>query len=405
MVSFKQAFRILFSQSIPLQTQKISLFEAQGKVLSNDITVLRNLPAFSNSAMDGYAISSIQSSYTMEGSIFAGDQVSAPISPSGCVKIMTGASIPPNTLAVIPFEHTQIHNKQIIPTLPIKEAQNIKHCGEDYQKGGLLLNKGTRLNYASLALLASQGISQIPIYKQPKIAIYASGNEIKEPWEMAQKHQVYNTNAITYHSLLQEQGFDSQYQGILPDDKDALIQRVQEFSQYDIVITSGGASVGEADFFEEALKENEAEILFHGINLKPGRPMLCAKLKNTLIFSLPGNPLSGALNLITLVLPTLHKLSGTKEYFLQSIQALHSEELKLKAGRTHIILGYFDGKFFTPFSKGKYGSGSLKPLQHSNSLIITEEEVAQIKANQEMSIILLPLSFSTIPQQIFNQLR
>ncbi|WP_051420499.1 molybdopterin molybdotransferase MoeA [Helicobacter pametensis] len=402
MISLRAALDLLFAQSLPLSSQYTPLFESYGKILSQPILASRNLPAFSNSAMDGYAIASIESEYELGGSVLAGEIGIDFIPPHQCIKIMTGAKIPSNAIAVIPFEHATILDHKVIPTHPIKQNQNIKLCGEDYAQGSALLRQGERLDYAALALLASQGIHTIPTYKKHKIAIFASGDELKEPWESAQEHQIYNTNAIAYHALLQEAGFESQYLGILPDDKEILQNRLSSLDEYDVLITSGGASVGEADFFEEILKAKKAEILFHGINIKPGRPMLCARLNHTLIFSLPGNPLSGALNLITLVLPTLQKLSGSSQYFLSTVRAKHQGMLKLKKGRAHMILGIFDGYSFSPFMEGKYGSGSLKPLQACNAIAIFDEEISSVQDGREIDIIPLPCRFSNRVSKIIN---
>lgn len=388
MISFNDALLILFNQELKLQSKKTALFDAFGKVLSENILALRNLPPFSNSAMDGYAVSNIAKEYDLEGTIFAGQKGGKPIPSNHCVKIMTGAVIPSNTLAVIPFEQTKTENGKIIPLEPIKEGQNIKFCAEDYGQGELILASGERLDFASLSLLASQGISEILTYQAPKIAIFSSGDEVREPWEKAEDFQIYNTNAIAYHAILQENGLDSQYKGILPDCKEKLSKAIREFKQYDIVLTSGGASVGEADFFEEALIENQAKILFHGINLKPGRPMLSARLCDTLIFSLPGNPLSGVLNLITLVLPALKRLCKHQQFQSLKIQAKLKGDLMLKGKRTHMILGFFDGEFFTPFEGGKYGSGSLVPLQNSNAIAIFDEGLNQIANETQIPIIL-----------------
>lgn len=393
MISFRDAYLTLLNQKLKLKTQKTSLFSAYGKVLAKDILVLRNLPPFSNAAMDGYAVSEIAQEYVLKGAIFAGERSGEPILPHHCIKIMTGAVIPSNSLAVIPFEHTKIEGEKMIPLYPIKENQNIKFCGEDYKQGEPLLSCGERLDFASLSLLASQGISEVWTFQAPKIAIFSSGDEVKEPWEKAEDFQIYNTNAIAYHAILQENGWKSEYRGILPDCKEKLTQAVRDFEQYDIVLTSGGASVGEADFFEEVLRENQAEILFHGINLKPGRPMLVAKLGDTLIFSLPGNPLSGALNLITLVIPALRALCKEQKFEPLMIEATMKGDLMLKGKRTHMILGFFDGEFFSPFGDGKYGSGSLVPLQHSNAIAIFDEGVNQIGDQASISIMLYRIPF------------
>lgn len=389
MISLSTAYSILLSQSLKLKTCKLPLFEAFGKILAYDVLVLRNLPAFSNSAMDGYAVSDLQDCYKLQGSLFAGDKAQEALLPKHCIKIMTGAMIPPNAIAIIPFEQAKLEGEKIIPTHPIKESQHIKFCGEDYKEGETLLLAGERLDFAALSLLASQGINEVSVYEDLKIAIFASGDELKEPWQKAQSHQTYNTNAIAYHAILQNHGFLGDYHGILPDCKEKLGEALKDFERYDIILTSGGASVGEADFFEEILRENGAEILFHGINLKPGRPMLFAKLKESFVFSLPGNPLSGALNLITLVIPTLKKLSGNTNYQSLHIQAKIAEDLNLKDKRSNMILGNFDGEYFSPFKGGKYGSGSLVPLKACNAIAIFDENQAKLKRGEKISILSL----------------
>lgn len=390
MISLSDAYSILFAQTFSPKINKIPLFQAFGKILAQDVQVVRNLPAFSNSAMDGYAISDLHPSYTLQGTILAGDQDSPTLLPKHCLKIMTGAKIPSNTLAILPFEQTQTLNDQVIPLQPIKTHQHIRFCGEDYQKGDLLLQAKKRLDFAALSLLASQGINEIDVYQDLKIAIFASGNELKEPWEEAQEHQIYNTNAITYHAILQEFGFIGEYQGILPDNKDAINQRIKSFRNYDVILTSGGVSVGEADFFEEVLRNNGAEILFHGIHLKPGHPTLFAKLDQTFIFALPGNPLSGAINLLALVIPTLKKLSQNCHYQTLHLQAKLKQDLTLKGKRSQMILGYFDGEYFSPFKKGQYGSASLLALQKSNAIAVCDENQLHLKQDEKIKIFILP---------------
>lgn len=388
MISYQDACLILREQKLKLESQVGRLFDSCGKVLVDDVIVSRDLPVFSNSAMDGYAVSEIAQDYLLGGKIFAGQEESPNIPPHHCIKIMTGAMIPSNTIAVIPLEHAKIQEGKMIPLLPIKQDQHIRFCGEDYKRGDLLLSAGSRLDFASLSLLASQGMNEICTYRSLKIAIFSSGDELREPWQRAQKFQIYNTNAIAYHAILQDHGFSSDYLGILPDRKDELLEAIERFGQYDIVFTSGGVSVGEADLFQEVLKESGAEILFHGVNLKPGHPLLAGRLGDTLIFSLPGNPLSGALNLMILIIPILHKLAKDQTPRSSWIKAKIRGDLELKGKRSHMVLGTFDGEFFTPFKRGKYGTGSLLPLQNSNAVAMFDEGVTEILDGESVLITL-----------------
>lgn len=391
MINLQQAYEILFSQHIDNQTQEVNSFEALNHILAEDIIATRNLPAFSNSAMDGYVVAQIQESYTLTQTILAGDIPPNSIPQGECFKIMTGAKIPDNAIAVIPFENAILQNNLMIPNLQIKSKSNIKFEGEECKKGEILLKRGERLTYASLSLIASQGIASIKVFAPLKIAIYSSGDEVVEIGEIATQQQVYNVNALAYHSLLHSYGFQPSYKGILKDDLENIKKEIENFKNYDVIFTSGGASVGEADFFEQALLEKGAKILFHGINLKPGRPMLVAKLDQTYIFSLPGNPLSGILNLSTLAIPALFALQGAISFFPSAIKAKNANYFKLKSNRSNMILGVYDGEFFKAYKDGKYGSGAILPIKESNAVAIFDENIQEVQENE--TILILPTLF------------
>ncbi|ANV98372.1 hypothetical protein BBW65_05975 [Helicobacter enhydrae] len=403
MITLQEAYEVLFSLTLDLKTQSQNIFQAQGSILAQDIFAKRDFPVFSNSAMDGYAVSEIADSYTITHTIYAGEAHQHILKQGECCKIMTGAMIPSNTLAIIPFENAHLQDNTITPTHPITPKQHIKFQGQEYRQNDPILARGTRLAYPELSLLASEGLHTINTYQKPKIAIYASGNELKEPWEEAQDHQIYNINATAYHSILSSFDFHSSYQGILPDCKTSLLQAIDDFRAFDIVLTSGGASVGEADYFEEALKLSGAEILFHGIRLKPGRPMLLARLHSTLIFSLPGNPLSGICNLLTLGIPALQKLSNAKHYVPQTIQAEITQDLTLKSKRSNMVFGMFDGRYFEVYQNGRYGSGDILPLLKCNAIAIFDESVSFVPKGTNLQILPTRYQFGTQESMQTNQ--
>ncbi len=394
MISLKQAYEILFSQSLQLQIEEVNAFESLGRVLAEDILATINLPAFSNSAMDGYVVSEIKESYKITHTILAGEIPPHSIPQGECYKIMTGAKVPNNALAVIPFENANLQGEKMSPAMKVKSGANIKLEGEEYKKGEILLRAGEKLTYRNLSLIASTGITTLKVFSPLKIGIYSSGDEVVELGEMIGEQQIYNINALAYHSTLRTYGFSPKYQGIIRDDLQSIQKEIENFKNFDVIFTSGGASVGEADFFEQALILAGAEILFHGINLKPGRPMLVAKLNQTYIFSLPGNPLSGLLNLITLAIPTLYKLSGSKQFFPTPLKAKNKSAFRLKSGRSNMILGIFDGEFFEAYKGGKYGSGAILPIKESNAIAIFDECHSNVEENEIIQILPLPFSLS-----------
>ena len=400
MISLKNAYEILLSQKRTKSIKEVDIFQSLGKILAEDIIATRNLPAFSNSAMDGYVVSEIAESYKITHTILAGDTPPHTIPQGECYKIMTGAKTPSNALSVIPFENARQEGEVMIPTQGIKPQANIKLEGEECKEGEVLLREGERLSYRTLSLIASQGIGSLKVFSPLKIAIYSSGNEVVELGSKASEEQIYNINGIAYHSLLSSYGFEANYKGILSDELEKVREEVKKFRDYDVVFTSGGASVGEADFFERALREEGAEILFHGINLKPGRPMLAGKLGETFIFSLPGNPLSGMLNLITLSLPSLFALSGATATLPCSIKAKNKKAFSLKSGRSNMILGSFDGEFFEAFRGGKYGSGSILPLKESNAIALFDERVEGVNEGENIKILSLPFELKNGEKQL-----
>ena len=402
MISLKQAYDIAFSQTLQKTTQEVEIFKSLNKILAQDLYCTRNLPAFSNSAMDGYVVSEIAQSYKLTKTILAGEIPPNHIPQGECFKIMTGAKVPINALLVIPFENATLCNNLMTPNQTLKANANIKIEGEECKKGEILLKKGERLTYSNLSLIASQGVNKLKVFSPLKIAIYSSGDEVVELGESAEEQQIYNINGLAYHSLLRSYGFSPCYQGILSDKLEAIEREIEKFENFDAVFTSGGASVGEADFFEKALLARGAEILFHGINLKPGRPMLMARLNKTYIFSLPGNPLSGLLNLNTIVLPSLFALQGATSFFPCSLKAKNKNTFRLKSGRSNMILGDFDGKFFKAYNSGKYGSGAVLPIKESNAIAIFDEKFEIIEENQEIKILLLPYSFGKEKFQWIN---
>lgn len=381
MIDFTQALRLGTSLPHTTHTRILPLFESYGSVLSKDIIATRALPPFDNSAMDGYAIllQDYGKTCICEGSVFAGESAAhLSLKPAHTYKVMTGAMLPHNTQAVVQFEWTKTEGAKVqigasLESAPsITKGQNIRFKGEEIAPDSVLLHKGKRLDHLDLSILASQGINKIESFVPLRIAIFSSGDEMIEPSQRAQPHQIYNTNATSLYTLLTHRGYECSYGGILQDDKNALCEKIAHFNEYDVVITSGGASVGEADLIKDVLRAQGAKFLFDGINVKPGRHLACAILGQTLIILLPGNPLALLLHTHTLVLSFLESLQGSYAFYPKSQTLKLNQDCKLKAGTTHMILGNIEAADFILYKNGKIGSSSLVHMWQNNAIALCE---------------------------------
>ena len=404
-ISLQEAINLMLGHvAATKNAHKSHLFELYGKILATNLTVRKSLPAFDNSAMDGYAIKLCDAgkSIPIGGTILAGDTGKIALKAGECYKVMTGAPIPVGTEAVVPFENARLSGGIVKIPKEIKQGANIKRAGEELGAGEELFSAGEELGSYQIALLASQGYSVIPTYAPLRIALYSSGNELIEPWEKAQTHQIYNANASMLLGTLKRFGFSADYLGVLPDNLEAMSRAVALFEHYDAVITSGGVSAGEADFMEQVLKNAGMRTIFHGVNVKPGHPMMMGILNKTILLCLPGNPLSAALNLYFLGIPMLRKLQGNKAYHLEYVCAENKESISLKGNRANMILGRLEEGRFLAHRRGKYGSGMLTPLAQSNALIFCAQGRSEIAAGERVKVIPYNCNFSPEESNIFN---
>ncbi len=373
---------------------EIPIFDAVGRVLSEDVYCKKNLPAFNNSGMDGYAVRLADGGKWVRivAQSFAGDSLPTHVLRDGeACKIMTGAPSPVGTESIVPFEKiVSTEDEKVLLPEKLRLNDNHKLVGEEAKIGDLLLKKGTKLTAAHLSLAASQGVSAVKVYTSVRIAVFSSGNEIKEPWEKALEHQIYNSNSTGILCMLQERGYEVSYLGALPDEKATMRERIAQALDFDVIVTTGGVSVGEADFIETVLSELGAEIFFHGVNIKPGKHTLMARLGETIFFGLPGNPLSALLNLRLFIIPVLEKMQGANAYYPAYHIAKNKKELRVKGERANMVLGSMIGGDFYPTRDNKYGSGMLLPLVESNALMVLDRGVETVEEGKEMKV--LPLS-------------
>ncbi|NVJ52696.1 MAG: molybdopterin molybdotransferase MoeA [Campylobacteraceae bacterium] len=386
-------------------TEVISIDEALGRVLAKDITCVKNLPSFNNSAMDGFAIKASDAGKALKVKkvIFAGQSVEACLEEGECYKIMTGAKVPDDVDTIIPIEDVVSFEEDIVTIKEeVKKGSSLRLKGEEKALGELLFEKGETVTSSKVAVLASQGIVKVEVFKKLTIAVVSTGNELKEPWEEASEDEIYNCNSYALISFLQEKGFKAIYSGLVPDNLEESIDFVKDLSTYDVVITTGGISMGDADFIGKAFLENGLETIFHGVNIKPGRPIMMGKMKNTFVMCLPGNPLTALVNMHLFAIPVLNKIQGSSFIYHDVTIAKNQEEFKTKTGRVNVVLGTCEKGEYKVTKQNKYGSGMITVLDESNSIVVTDESTSSIEESRDVKVIKFSCLYLKEQVNIFN---
>ncbi|UOO80822.1 molybdopterin molybdotransferase MoeA [Uruburuella testudinis] len=305
--------QLLDTHACTLGSANLALAEAANRILAAPLPAQYPSPMFDNSAMDGYAVCDTQGrlkDFTVISRVQAGECAAAPLQHGEAVRIFTGAPLPENTTAVVPQEQTEIENGALHILADIAPGQHMRLRAEEIEVGQELLAQGSKLNAAALGLAASQGYKNVPVYEKLKVIVFSSGNEIIEPGEPAAEGKIYDANRYQLIAWLKTRGAEVMDGGILPDDlsrtETALGYAAKKF---DVIITSGGASVGEADYLKQAI-ENVGTLTTHTLAIKPGKPFAWGSIGNTKVFILPGNPVATFVTAHMLLFPVLNKLMG-----------------------------------------------------------------------------------------------
>jgi len=393
-VTIEKALELIYTNVKQKSLKIVPIEEALSYILAEDIIAQYNLPPFDNSAMDGYAVKIEDSNKCVHVgcTIFAGDNFNGELSHGEAYKIMTGARIPLGTQCIVPIEDVQECSDGVQLPQNLTISKHIRFAGEDIKKGQKLLSRGDKIDSHQITLLASQGISHIKVYKKPRIALFASGNELKMHFEQVTDYQLYNTNTPTLLARAEELGCEVEFIGTAIDTLDDIHAHITSALDCDIIITSGGVSVGDADYTKEAFGAFGYEILFDKVEIKPGKPTTFGKIGDKAILNLPGNPLAAALNFEIFGRSIIYAMSGAKAKFINPIIAKMKNDLKLRPGRRAVIPGYFDGEFFTVCEQ--YAPGMVSPLAHANSFIIVDEASDLIKEGASLKIISTKFSFT-----------
>ena len=394
-VTVEKALELIYTNIKQKSLKIVPIEKALDSVIAEDIIATHNLPPFDNSAMDGYAVKIVDSSKDVKVShtIFAGDDSKEELNAGCGIKIMTGARIPMGTQCIVPIEDTTPCDGGVTLPQNLTISKHIRLSGEDIKKGEKLLHRGDRLNAHKITLLASQGISHIKVHKRPKVALFASGNELKMHFEQVEAYQLYNTNTPTLLARAKELGCEVDFIGTSIDTLEDIKAHIKSALDSDIIITSGGVSVGDADFTKEAFGAFGYEILFDKIEIKPGKPTTFGKIGDTIILNLPGNPLAAALNFELFGQSIILAMSGDKSRFLNTINAKIKSDYKLRAGRRTLVPGFFDGEYFEVCEH--FAPGMVSPLANANGYIMISEECGFLESESTVKVIPTEFSFTS----------
>lgn len=386
-ISVEEALEKIYTLSKAPKSEIEPIENAIHRVLAEEIIASHSLPSFDNSAMDGYAVRVEDAGKTLLQSctIFAGDGDEIRMIEDQCIRIMTGAKIPQGCEAIVPIEEVTVHNDQVTLPTGIKPAQHIRLKGEDVQSGMTLLHEGTYLHAHHIALLASQGITHVRVYRRPKVALFSSGNELKMHFESLGANQLYNTNTPTFAARAQELGCDVIFTGTAEDTLESIQEHIRNALSADLVITSGGVSVGDADYTKEGFTSLGFEGAFESVDIKPGKPTTFGRIGDTLILNLPGNPLAAALCFELFGQSAILSLSGRSDKYLSTITTRMAQPFAMKKGRRSLIPGWFAGNTFTP--SPKFGPGMVLPLSRANAFMMVDAQVEGFEAGAEVKIV------------------
>jgi len=398
-ISYEKSVEILQSVEITKRAiKKLSLMESLGKILATDIVATSNYPEFPTSAMDGYAIQFDNQELghlKINGINPAGSDEDLKVVDGSCIKTFTGSLMPSGSDTLIPIENVKVEDGTILITHKVPFGFAVREVGESYKENEVLIKSSTMIGFAEIGVMAGLNLSEVEVYETPTIAIASTGSEILDLGEIqTNKAQIRSTNHLTLEALGKKYGANVNQMGVVKDDKKSILNLIQTaLLTSDIVVTTGGVSVGDYDFVKDIIKEElGATLLFQGVNIKPGQHILVAQKGDKFIVGLPGFAYSSTVTFALFVLPLFFKLQGGDKK-LPIIKAILNEKVDAKGDKTIFEacnLKLIDGKYYVDFDGKKSGTSAiLTNMLGDTGLLIQGEIKAPLNVGDLVDVIIL----------------
>jgi len=402
-VTIEEALNILNEKIKPLTSEVITIEESPGRISASDHIADFSLPRFDNSAMDGYAVKIEDQGKTVKSDkvIYAGDNKNYRLLAGEAIRIMTGAPVPEGCEAIVPIEDARTDEDRVRLPDTIREGAHIRRSGEDIEKGRTYIQKGESITAYHTALFASQGVTHIPVTRRVRVAVFGTGDELRPHYEHIEAHQLYNSNAPMFLVRAGELGCDTSYIAGSVDTIESLKSCISGALNADLIITSGGVSVGDKDFTKEAFAQLGMETFFSGVHIKPGKPTTIGRVGDTIVVNLPGNPLAAMVNYELFVTMVIQKLSGSSRLFHNVLATRIKSDYSIKPGKYSVILGKYDGYAFEPLAH--MSPGMISPLPAADVMIITTPQLSRLSSGDSVKILPIRWNFFTkAPVEIFT---
>jgi molybdopterin molybdotransferase len=405
MISVEEALKTILGGIHTLGCEKIPITSSLDCVICEDIVAGRTIPPLANSAMDGYAVIAADTAFASKEKpavldvledVPAGRVATQPIRKGQAIRIMTGAPLPEGADAVVRVEDTEAKLGRVEIFVSAAPGLDIREAGEDVKKGELVIPKGSVLRSAEIGMLAALGRSCVSVHQRPVVAVVSTGDELVEVDEVPGPGMIVNSNGYSLAALVLEAGGIPLQVGIARDNREDLLEKFKAAARADIVVSSGGVSVGDYDLVKDIMAEIGSRIQFWRVAMRPGRPLAFGLLGGKPLFGLPGNPVSSMVSFEQFIRPSILKMRGYRNIFRKAIRAEMTEGFTKKKGLTYLLrarVEYRDGKYYAA-TTGEQGSGILKSMVLANGLIVLPEDVQALNPGDMVAVQLLDNSMN-----------
>lgn len=400
MIEYEAARSLVLSSVKTLPTETVPLADALGRTLAREVRARENIPPFTKATMDGYAVRAedtraAERDNAVELEVMedlpAGRVSRKSVGPGQAVRIMTGAPLPKGADAVVMVEDTAKTAGHVKVRREVKPGANIGQPGEDLKKGELVLERGAMIGPAETGLLAAAGLARVPVVRRPKLAVIATGDEIVEPGDRKGPGQIRNSNGPALLAMALRAGADAKYLGIARDRSSSLRAKLARAKGADILVLSGGVSVGDYDLVRDELRTARVRPVFWQVRIKPGKPVFFGRRGSQLVFGLPGNPTSAMVTFLLFVQPAIERMLGRKKPGPRGGRAVLAEDIVLKPGRTQFLRAVLDAEGavlkVAPYADQK--SGVLRSMVRSQVLIVVPADVSRLENGGEVKILFM----------------